>query len=564
LEADADSRLPLDFDSSRRSMDRPDQMILGLQNRAFKASVKSVRVGLEIVNCVTLWFPKPYLKDQTYEKPVAVLSNNDRSVAIVDLERSEVLESLKLDDCVNRAVISPNGQLLIAIGDDPYMHVYQRKQQMGMHKSPIGSKSFKPEWVKCQRVQLQGQRLSDKSDMRGSFAAAFSPSGRYLAIGTQYGIISVFQTRCLSTPDEDPLIVTFTTSRPNQKAGAVRVLEFSPEPYDLLAWTENNGRAGVADIRRCFMSRQILITDPDAEGVDQVVIAERSDDLAIDPRLRQFQTDSDIDSPDSFVAQERRQPLQPEREVHSSHLEELAVLEAIQVDRRQRDRDAGRQVTTGTTQNGSSSTGSSDDARLAFWRENIGFRRNPTNTIPNSLREFISGRTRESLRNDSVIRNDSLRVYINERNQERERHQQPRRRGSVILAAAQSALDGDSIDAQRIAVGDLATGSNRVTPTPPRLPAIGSDSPHNPWADIGALYSLSGASPVDPTTRVRSEPDSDNRRDYTRRHQFTARIEYDEETSRARAMHSPDLGLSIPSDPLDTTGCCWGRDGKIL
>jgi hypothetical protein len=524
----------------------------------------STKIGLEIVNCVTLWFPKPYMKDHTYEKPVAVLSNNDHSVAIVDLEGFEVLDTLKLDDCVNRAVMSPDGRLLVAVGDDPYMHVYHRKQQGGIHKSSFSPKSSKFEWAKCQRVQLQGQHLSDKSDMRGSFATAFSPSGRYLAVGTQYGIISVFETSCLTTPDEDPLIVSFTSSRPNQRAGAVRALEFSPEPYDLLAWTENNGRAGVADIRRCFMSRQILVMDPHAEGVDQVSVTDRSDDPVIDPRLRQFRTDSDGNTSDSLNAHERRQLRHLEREIHSSlNPDELAVLMTIQSDRRQRE--AARQAITGGTENGTSLTDPSDDIRSNFWRENVGTRRNPASTLPSSLREFISGRASDSLRSDL------LRAYISERNQERERRgQQTRRRGSVILATAQSALDRDSSDSQRGTAGDLATGSNRVTLTPPHLPATGSDSSHNPLAEIEALYNLAVDPPVDPTARMRIELDTENRREYTRRlerHQLpiTTRIEYDEETGRARAVRSPDLGLSsIHSESLDTTGCCWSHDGKIL
>jgi hypothetical protein len=542
-------------------MERSDQIFIGLRNRAFKASiVKSTNIGHEIVNCVTLWFPKPDLKDQTYEKPVAVLSNNDHSVAIVDLEGFEVLETLKLDDCVNRAVISPDGQLLIAIGDDPYMHVYHRKQQVGVQKSTSGPKSFKPEWIKCQRVQLQGQCLSDKSDMRGSFAAAFSPSGRYLAVGTQYGIISVFETGCLATPGEDPPVLTFETSRPNQRAGAVRALEFSPQPFDLLAWTENNGRAGVADIRRCFMSRQILVIDPNADGVDQVGVIERSDDLVIDPRLRQFRTDSDSNASDSLNAQEGRQLRHLEQELHSLHPDELAFPDAIQADRRQRD--AARQAITGTAQNGSSSSTDPSDVRSLFGRESTGIRRNQTGFLPSSLREFINSRASESLRNES------LRAYINERNQERDRRgQQPRRRGSVTTTTIQSALDRDLGDFQRGTAGDLATGSNRVMLTPPRLPAVGSDSPHNPWAGFEALYNLAVDSPVDPTVRMRIELDMDSRRDYARRperHPPPFRIEYDEETGRA-IVHSPDPGLTtIHSEPLDTTGCCWSRDGKIL
>ena len=62
-------------------------------------------------------------------------------------------------------------------------------------------------------------------------------------------------------------------------------MEFSPGPYDLLAWTEDHGRVTIADIRDGFMSRQVITMDPKADGVERVDIIERPDDLVIDPRL---------------------------------------------------------------------------------------------------------------------------------------------------------------------------------------------------------------------------------------------------------------------------------------
>jgi WD40 repeat protein len=68
--------------------------------------------------------------------------------------------------------------------------------------------------------------------MRGSFALSFSRSGKYLAVATQYGIISIFDAECLT--ETHSLMVSFTTSRPGRQAGAVRAMEFSPGPFDLL------------------------------------------------------------------------------------------------------------------------------------------------------------------------------------------------------------------------------------------------------------------------------------------------------------------------------------------
>jgi len=126
--ADADARLPLDLDLSRRSHILEDSGIRSLPQSTTDATpvTRTTSVGSELVNCVTLWFPKENTADGTYSTPVAVLANNDKTVAIVDIKDTSVLETLDFPDCVNRAVISPDGQLLITIGDDPFIDLQTR------------------------------------------------------------------------------------------------------------------------------------------------------------------------------------------------------------------------------------------------------------------------------------------------------------------------------------------------------------------------------------------------------------------------------------------------------
>lgn len=101
-------------------------------------------------------------------------------------------------------------------------------------------------------------------------------------MGTQYGTISIFNVDALTqVPDVDPLLTYFTTSRPNAEHGAVRDMAFSPGPSDLLAWTEDRGRVGIADIRTGFDSRQILYLDKPSD-FEQLPVTDKS---TIDPRL---------------------------------------------------------------------------------------------------------------------------------------------------------------------------------------------------------------------------------------------------------------------------------------
>jgi len=247
-EADADARLPLSLDIPRNSSSRDEssssRTSRGLRYHLFPEAKK---IGTDIVNSITLWYPPSDGSKRIYRMPVAVIASNDCSVCIMSLQDLETLQKLTFPDPVNRAVISPDGELLVAVGDDPYLYVYKRKSKSAPKNRFESKRDVHYEWAMADRIQIQGQRESDKTQHRGSFAASFSQSGKYFAIGTQYGIISVFLTCALIKEDHDPLIVAFTTSRPSEQAGAVRALEFSSGPFDLLAWTEHDGRCGVAE-----------------------------------------------------------------------------------------------------------------------------------------------------------------------------------------------------------------------------------------------------------------------------------------------------------------------------
>lgn len=249
---------------------------------------RSKTFGKERVNCITLWFPSDSPRGSgysgAYTQPVAVLANNDKHVTIVDLEDQRSVDQLSYPDYVNRALLSPDGRLLAAICDDPYLYIHERvpKQQTEPFSVPFALRDYRTyEWKLCAKIHLDSQRKEDRTDQRGSFAACFSNTGRYLAVGTQYGVISVFETASFYEPGCDPLITIFTSSRPKQDVGAIRDMAFCPGPFDLLAWTEHRGRVGVADIRSNYISRQILDLS-EYDSFEHIMVTERG---SIDPRL---------------------------------------------------------------------------------------------------------------------------------------------------------------------------------------------------------------------------------------------------------------------------------------
>ncbi|KAF9770078.1 hypothetical protein IL306_012420 [Fusarium sp. DS 682] len=341
---DPDTRLSLGLDSSR------DDSILSLLNRARRNNksliAKSMKLAKDRVNCITLWFPPTTMPahERAYKESVAVLANNDRTVTLVSLhdfdqkEKTEALDVITYPDFVNRALISPDGRLLVAILDDPYLYIHERVKKVA--ESPVARSNETPayQWEQTQRILLKSQKKDDRTDSRGSFAACFSESGAYLAVGTQHGTISIFNAALLANPDADPLITTFPSSRPHSGPGAIRDMAFCPGPFGMLAWTEDRGNVGIADMRSNFYVRQIVnIEEPVFEHIN---ILDRN---TIDPRLlesRRERRDAGLESGATETARRRADVLDTLNTPLTAN--ETLVLEAMQIGRRSRERAAQR------------------------------------------------------------------------------------------------------------------------------------------------------------------------------------------------------------------------------
>jgi hypothetical protein len=160
----ADDRLPLSLDLSEANSS------LLAQARSEKNLVaQSSAFGRDRVNCITLWFPPTVVDpvEGAYNQGVAVLAHNDSSVVVVSLRDQEVLDKLTYPDYMNRGVVSPDGRLLIAISDDPYLYIHERRE-----KTSESGTSFRVvdrpvyEWASRGRYQLKSQTTDDRSDNR--------------------------------------------------------------------------------------------------------------------------------------------------------------------------------------------------------------------------------------------------------------------------------------------------------------------------------------------------------------------------------------------------------------
>ncbi|KAJ5051976.1 uncharacterized protein L3040_001737 [Drepanopeziza brunnea f. sp. 'multigermtubi'] len=596
LNADPDSRLPLDLDPTRRSSLQESEHSTGLRDNweSRRSTAEKIDVGTEIVNCITLWFPTEDLSERTHKFPVAVVSNNDRTVSILDLATSKPIQRFKLPDCVNRSAISPDGELLVAICDDPFLYIHTRRQKRIERERFESEASQVYEWAPAGRIQLESQRQADNSQMRGSFALSFSRSGQYLAVATQYGIISVFDTQSLT--EGESLMVWFTTSRPGRQPGAVRAMEFCPGPYDLLAWTESTGRVGVADVRTMFNSRQIILINKSDANVEKVDVSDRSDHRSTIRTAQDPSSTPDYMSLDESRGSdsERRQLRTLTREMLDRHREastvdeELAVLQALRVDRQRR------------------------EALAASWADP----RRSAVTVLNSTRLAATALSRE-LSNQERLRVDTFQSDERRREMPRLAHPESAtaeremaarrlasatsarwsrgllleadaaaRRSARLLPAPETSAERSTANSALSLVEGISLTSSPRPSSGPVTESSGAPESDNSWANVEALYR---ARLEDSNQRFRARVNEQLDRfglensSAQRSARLRANLEGDEQNTATdfarrrqplRPNSNDEGGLGVASRGQaggmdggrmnETMGVCWSPDGRIL
>ncbi|KAL0933099.1 WD domain-containing protein [Colletotrichum truncatum] len=596
LNLEPDARLPLGFESDSH---RPEDTVFSLvaQSRRLNMSsrlnksytAKSQKLARDRVNCITMWFPPIAgpMHHGAYTEPAAVLANNDKTVVLVGLrdfesqDKVEPLDVVTYPDYVNRAIISPDGRLLIAILDDPFLYIHHRVETAMDDNGPFRADD-KPEfrWELCGKILLKSQRRDDGSDSRGSFAACFSNSGAYLAVGTQYGTISIFDVAGLTDPDvTDPLLTSFTSSRPRAGPGAVRDMAFCPGPYDLLAWTEDRGHVGIADLRTGFVQRQILDIGADGD-YEHIPVLDRA---TIDPRLlegRGERNDVPLSAfPGSFGLGEgrrRRGSEGPERHHLALTPDETRVLEALQDERRrreQRERIAARMAEQ------SASLSPLQQLPLTPWGwrlpRPIDYDSNPgvattrarSSSVSRSLGEQSDAARTTGDRGDFQPGNVSRAIgdLLGNIRDSRERAQERIRNAHRLIL--QSNADRDRMlgmmnahpprRAASIRPGDASTATQRAASDLRSLTPSASG-----WADLEALYSLSFESNVQDLRAATRDRDRDRSSILPLLNSVAIR-ELEERNARRRValehgVHEAD------TEPDNTAGISWSEDGRIL
>ncbi|WPG99903.1 Hypothetical protein R9X50_00272400 [Acrodontium crateriforme] len=258
---DVDSALPINsWHSSRRG-----------------ATVNVDKIGKDYLNSISIHRIKD--EEAHLDDIVAIVTNNDKTVRVYSLPQGIETTRLELPFAMNHATLSPDGQIIVAVGDVSRAYFFARELKDSPPQIPKPHNRLTAaslDWTEMCRVELH---VSGPEKTNGYFTTAWSPSGQLVAVGSEAGYITVFDIDILTNPDfddQDAVVAVTPTSRADipPHAGAVRSMMFSPDPWDLLIWAEDAGRVCIGDLRTGLRSKQIINIEPREENVRHIEVQE--------------------------------------------------------------------------------------------------------------------------------------------------------------------------------------------------------------------------------------------------------------------------------------------------
>lgn len=210
------------------------------------------------------------------------------TVRIIDLaNKLWKVHELHLDFATNHASISPDGKWLVVVGDTSRVHFY--KLNLNPHsREPIRSP------------------LIFRTGTDSHMYTAFSSTSLQCAVACQDGTITIFDVSKLEK-GQGAIVKKIQSERHGQPPGAIRSVQFSPAPWDLLVWAEHTGRVSLADTRSDYEWQEtieVLLKDEavvrqELAGPTEDEFAERIDGTngTVNARIRSHSRTLDGSSP---------------------------------------------------------------------------------------------------------------------------------------------------------------------------------------------------------------------------------------------------------------------------
>jgi len=565
--AELDAILPLDL--GVRPLDRP-----------YVPRVKSEVVGDEIVNSITIH--KLYGEDDE-EDVVAVLTNNDRTVRIYSLTHGKITTKLELPFATNHATISPDGSLLVAVGDYNQAYFYERTPlPFSPSKSPstkcVSANSL---WELISVVHLT--RPTGRMSTLAYFSTAWSPSGALCAVASEAGYITILDTDIIrgSEWSEDAIVEVVPSTRASAEPGpgSIRAMCFSPQPWDLLIWAEDHGRVCVGDLRTGLKYRQVLTLDPEQEGVQRMSFDDSNNEIPLNEEVDRVRSYRRIlgneDGPRTSVMTDYVDVLRERRSLerlnelvgratgdqsYGLSAEERQILEALRTTRARMEEERSADDNTRSTNYSASRTRSS--LRSSSPGASVP-------TLPSSRQDLrnIYGSS-ESARTDAdaisalLPQLGSLRELIYERNRlQRDRflslsRAEQRHRTTIALNSGNDVANETVSSASSTGTEDpwvtIQSALSRTPPTQPspQTPSTNTLSPSSPTAHISSAQRAAQIA----RARARAQEVRDLTPNSASHH---AQPYVD-----SRSLHLRMMGN--PADGPRTTGLAMSPDGKRL
>ena len=526
------------------------------------------------------------------------------------MTQSRILGTLHLTTAMNHASISPDGQLMIAVGDEPRAFFCRRIR--------LPSLAFDGEaaFARYEWHEVAEPRLSLMPEKDACFSTAFSPSGHICAVASQTGIITIFETNFIQDDmdADDAVIEVLQSSRPSVRdhTGAVRSMCFSPAPWDLLAWAEHHGRVCVVDLRNSFQSRQTIELDTESPSLNRVVMSDMDDGLSeqdaleVEASFLQRHRDA-LDANDHLAAVSHAADyMELARERRRLHREALDVGFLVDHDLTNELTESERQMLESirTSRLRETGQGHAETSHDAPFRVNYPpppssttqstRQTNPQVSLPPSSNPSSLS---QSLRGTDIRGTDSIREYMRQRNLERnrtgDRSYQPRRRSSVVISNSNPTNHSSSTHPSNLA--PIGTATPTLSASPSRITSAtqtnSQSSGPDPWQTISEAMDPSMAM-LDAANRlpqIRREREAaavrtSERRMQQQQHQ-AAQLNRVRHTNTQRLRHLHDRAVSRPvagesvyddheldmlrrlamsRDGVITMGIGWGSDGRNL
>lgn len=390
---------------------------------------------------------------------------------------------------MNYGIISPDSDNLVAVGDNSQIYFYRRKIGSGKpayyNDRPLENHTWDPFAVPDHADNTPSQVLNH------FFSIAFSPSGHLCAVASQLGVVAIYDMTVMATMslEDDPkqaCYCTFKSSRPLHHGGAVRSMAFSPPPWDLLAWVEEHGKVGVADVRQAFWRRQLINLEPEGDNVERLPVEDVTDEF-----LRSMDTEGRLSYQYGVTSSFLNDPVEADASSLSdvtAHRRRLRREIRAARTRSLRSQNSGAEDLTERERQVLASLGSrypheEAESLLLYGRS----------AHPYSINYTSSPRVRSSLTDEDnhtpSSRADMLRRIMrnmdtpspnssHSTNDSADRPFQPRRRSSVILSHANAANQSSTT------LAPITDSSMRLSASPSRLPATSHTS------NTGASQSL--------------------------------------------------------------------------